>query len=204
MPSPRDNHERKDNQGAITGEPPLAEAGSGPDGSAPTVRMLAWAKNSAAYRLSRKMMTERELSTAIVRKAKQKFEDITEAQLAAVARTAVDFGVRVGALDDKTYAEVKVRSGVRVGKSRRLIAQKLREKGVEAQTATEALQDADDRVAAVAFARKRGFGPYRRHALDDKRLAKELSAFARNGFSFELARAVLDMDADEADAVAAR
>lgn len=150
------------------------------------------------------MMTERELSTAIVRKAKQKFEDITEAQLAAVARTAVDFGVRVGALDDKTYAEVKVRSGVRVGKSRRLIAQKLREKGVEAQTATEALQDADDRVAAVAFARKRGFGPYRRHALDDKRLAKELSAFARNGFSFELAKAVLDMNTDDADAVTAR
>jgi regulatory protein len=59
-------------------------------------------------------------------------------------------------------------------------------------------------VAAVAFARKRGFGPYRRHALDDKRLAKEFSAFARNGFSFELAKAVLDMDADEADAVAAR
>ena len=145
-------------------------------------------------------MTERELSTAIIRKAKQKFEEITDEQLAAVARAAVDFGVRVGALDDKTYAEVKVRSGVRVGKSKRIIARKLREKGVETQTATEALQDADDRVAAVAFARKRGFGPYRRHPLDDKRLAKELSAFARNGFSFELAKAVLDMKVDEADA----
>lgn len=144
-------------------------------------------------------MTERELSAAIMRKAKQKFQDITEAQTSAVARAAVDFGIRVGALDDKNYAEAKVRSGVRTGKSQRIIAQKLREKGVEAETAKKALEDADDRLAAISFARKRGFGPYRRQAPDDKRLAKELSAFARNGFSFELARAVLEMDANEAD-----
>lgn len=185
------------------GDTSLAEPDESLALSAPTDRMLTWAKNSAAYRLSRKMMTERELTMAIIRKAKQKFEDISDTQLAAVARAAVDFGIRVGALDDHTYAEVKVRSGVRLGKSKRLIARKLREKGIEAQTAEEALAQANDRLAAVAFARKRGYGPYRRHLLDDKRLAKELSAFARNGFSFELAKVVLEMDVNEADAVTA-
>jgi regulatory protein len=165
--------------------------------------MLAWAKNSASYRLSRRMMTEHELATAISRKAKQKFEGISEAQVAAVAEAALAFGRRVGALDDKSYAEVKVRSLGRAGRSKRAIARKLQEKGIDRPTADEALEDADDPTAAVAFARKRGFGPYRRVPLDEKRLAREMSAFARNGFSFDLARRVLEMTGDEAEAVAA-
>ncbi|MCJ8518278.1 regulatory protein [Pseudorhizobium tarimense] len=165
----------------------------------PTPRMLAWAKNSAAYRLSRRMMTEHELADTIRRKAKQKFEDISQAQMDVLAQTAVDFGHRAGALDDQSYAEVKVRSGIRVGKSKRLIARKLKEKGVPAQTATEALQEADDHIAAIAFARKRAFGPYRRAPLNEKRLSKEMSAFARNGFSLELAKKVIDTDVDDAD-----
>ncbi|HEV7433986.1 MAG TPA: regulatory protein RecX [Pseudorhizobium sp.] len=169
------------------------------EASVPTPRMLAWAKNSAAYRLSRRMMTEHELAAAIRRKAKQKFEDISTAQMEVLAQTAVNFGHRAGALDDQSYAEVKVRSGIRFGKSKRLIARKLKDKGVPAETATEALQEADDHIAAIAFARKRAFGPYRRAPLDEKRLSKEMSAFVRNGFSFDLAKKVIDMHANDAE-----
>lgn len=42
----------------------------------PTSRMLSWARNSTIYRLERRMMTEKQLSDAIAKKAKQKFEDI--------------------------------------------------------------------------------------------------------------------------------
>ncbi|MFN7103582.1 MAG: regulatory protein RecX [Pseudorhizobium sp.] len=163
--------------------------------------MLSWAKNSASYRLSRRMMTERELSLAIIRKARQKFEGISEEQLAGVSNAALKFGRRVGALDDKSYAEVKVKSLVRAGRSKRIIARKLQEKGIDPPTAAEALEDADDPAAALAFARKRGFGPYRRAPLDEKRFAREMSAFARNGFGFDLARRVLEMDLDEAEAL---
>ena len=41
----------------------------------------------------------------------------------------------------------------------------------------------------------------RNAALDEKRKEKELSAFARNGFGFEIGRRVFDMDAEEADEV---
>lgn len=192
------------NEDLATGGAGAPEDGVGLDDSAvPTARMLLWAKNSASYRLSRRMMTERELATAISRKAKQKFEGISEAQVAAVADAALAFGRRVGALDDKSYAEVKVRSLGRAGRSKRVIARKLQEKGIDRPTADEALEDADDPTAAIAFARKRGFGPYRRAPLDEKRLAREMSAFARNGFSFDLARRVLEMTADEAEAVVA-
>ncbi|MNY73064.1 hypothetical protein D3C86_2117510 [compost metagenome] len=53
----------------------------------------------------------------------------------------------------------------------------------------------------MVFARKRGFGPFRRGELDDKRKAKELSAFARNGFGFGIGRKVFEMSLGEAESV---
>ncbi|MDO9418091.1 recombination regulator RecX [Pararhizobium sp.] len=165
----------------------------------PTARMLAWAKNSAIWRLARKMMSERELSDAISRKARAKFPDIGAAQLKAVAAFAVEFAHSQNALNDVAYAEVSARSGVRSGKSKKMIAQKLSAKGIGSDAAVAALEETDDLHAALVFARKRGFGPFRRGALDDRRKAKELSAFARNGFAFEIGKRVFEMTAEDAE-----
>jgi regulatory protein len=167
----------------------------------PTSRMLAWARNSTIYRLERRMMTEKQLFDAITRKAKQRFEGISEAQLKAVAESAVKFAYDQNALNDETYAAVSARSGVRNGKSKRIIAQKLVAKGVDGDTVRAALENADDLLAALMFGRKRGFGPFRRGDLDDKRKAKELSAFARNGFGFSIGKAVFEMSLEEAEGV---
>jgi regulatory protein len=165
----------------------------------PTKRMLSWARNSTLYRLGRRMMSERELSDAISRKARTKFEDISDAQVKAVAAAAVAFAYEIGGLNDTTYAEVRTRSGVRSGKSKKAIAQKLSVKGISRETAQVALAESNDLVAAAVFARKRGFGPFRRSELDEKRKVKELSAFARNGFAFEIGRKVFHMEREEAE-----
>ncbi|EJL50678.1 hypothetical protein PMI09_04936 [Rhizobium sp. CF122] len=171
----------------------------------PTARMLSWARNSTIYRLERRMMTERQLFDAIVRKAKHKFEDISEMQLKAVANSAVTFACEHGGLSDATYAEVSARSGVRNGRSKRRIAQKLSQKGVDREVIATALDEADDLLAAVVFARKRAFGPFRRPDTDRERATKEMAAFARNGFSFDIGRTVLGMSREEAeDVVSAR
>lgn len=167
--------------------------------SAVTPRMLAWSKNSTIYRLSRRMMSERELSDAIKRKAKQKFEDISDADLQVLANSALEFGRTLGALNDQNYAETKVRSGVRSGRSKRMIQRKLQEKGVDSETASIALEDADDVQAALSYARKRGFGPYRRGEADEKRITKELSSMARQGFSLDICRRVVGLERDEAE-----
>jgi regulatory protein len=167
----------------------------------PTPRMLSWARNSAIYRLERRMMTEKQLFDAITRKAKEKFEDISPAQLKAVADFAVKFGSDNKVLDDSAYAEISTRSAVRGGKSKRAIAQKLAAKGVSSDKVEVALEEADDLYAAAIFARKRAFGPFRRVELDEKRKAKELSAFARNGFSFDIGRKVFDMSFEDAEEV---
>ncbi len=167
----------------------------------PTPRMLSWARNSTIYRLERRMMTEKQLFDAIRKKAKSKFEGISDAQLKAVADSAVKFAYDQKALDDVAFAAISTGAAIRSGKSKRAIAQKLSLKGVAKDTVELAVRDADDLVAAVIFARKRGFGPFRRVELDDKRKGKELSAFARNGFSFEIGKTVFDMSAEEADGV---
>ncbi|MGO8077023.1 recombination regulator RecX [Rhizobium leguminosarum] len=167
----------------------------------PTSRMLSWARNSAIYRLERRMMTEKQLFDAITRKAKEKFEDISAGQLKAIADFAVKFAYDNKVLDDSAYAEVSTRSAVRGGKSKRAIAQKLAAKGVSSDKVEAVLEEADDLYAAAIFARKRAFGPFRRVELDEKRKAKELSAFARNGFSFDIGRKVFDMSFEDAEEI---
>ncbi|MNT57291.1 recombination regulator RecX [compost metagenome] len=119
----------------------------------------------------------------------------------AIAAFAVKFAYDLNALNDADYAQFSTQSAVRSGKSKRAIAQKLSAKGIDRDTAATALEATDDLFAAVVFARKRGFGPFRRGELDDKRKAKELSAFARNGFGFGIGRKVFEMSLGEAESV---
>lgn len=161
--------------------------------------MFSWARNSAIYRLGQRMHTEKQLFDAISRKAREKFEDISEAQVKALADSAVKFGHDNKVLDDVAYAEISTRSGVRGGKSRRAIAQKLSQKGVDKTTVADAVAEVDDLYAAIVLARKRAFGPFRRHEPDEKTKGKELSAFARAGFGFEIGRRVFDMSREEAE-----
>ncbi|AOF92985.1 recX family protein (plasmid) [Sinorhizobium sp. RAC02] len=165
----------------------------------PSPRMLSWARNSAIYRLGRSMHTEKQLFDAISRKAREKFEDITDAQVKVLADSAVKFGYDISALDDRTYAETSSRSGMRSGKSRRAVSQKLSQKGVAKDTAAAAVAEIDDFYAAIVLARKRAFGPFRKVPLDDKRKAKELSAFARAGFGFDIGKTILSMPIEEAE-----
>lgn len=162
-----------------------------------TPRMIRWVKNSCVYRLNQKMMSEKQLFDALLRKARQKFPDLDELLARQLAQTGIDFCNENRFLDDVTFANAKAASGMRTGKSRRRIAVDLGRKGIDSEVAQAALAEVDDFEAAVNFARKRAFGPFRKADLDDKRKAKEFSAFARNGFSSSLARSVLDMTLEE-------
>ncbi|TWF54816.1 recombination regulator RecX [Neorhizobium alkalisoli] len=167
----------------------------------PTPRMFSWARNSTIYRVEKRMHTEKQLFDAIARKARQKFENISEAQVKALAESAVKFAYDNKALDDSAFAEISTRSGIRSGRSKRAIAQKLAQKGVARDTVETATADADDLYAAVVLARKRAFGPFRKVEPDEARRAKEFSAFARGGFGFEIGKRVLAMSIEEAEEV---
>ena len=104
---------------------------------------------------------------------------------------------QIGLLNDASYATDKARSMLRRGAGARKIGAALGAKGVPREVIDAALEELCEGVdpdieAAWTFARKRGLGPWRRVAGDDDRRRKELARMGRAGFSFELARQVVD------------
>ena len=166
-----------------------------------TPRMTRWVKNSCVYRLNQKMMSEKQLFDALVRKARTKFDDMDAALARKVAQAGIDFCNDNSFLDDNAFAKVKASSGLRSGKSRRRIAMDLNRKGVDPEVIQASLQGIDDVEAAINFARKKAFGPFRKVDLDERRKAKEFSAFARNGYAASLTMRLLHMARTEVDDV---
>ena len=105
--------------------------------------------------------------------------------------------IRIGVLDDAKFAAMKVTSLHRQGKPQRVIAQTLSAKGVERPHIDHAIEQFEserpdsDLAAAITYARKRKFGPWRKEASTPERAQKELASLARRGFALEIARQVL-------------
>ena len=109
---------------------------------------------------------------------------------------------RLGYLDDRRYGASLLRRARARGASRREVAAKLRQKGLEGDLIDALLgedQDAGaETEAAWRYARRRRIGPFRLDA-EQRSAARErdLAALGRRGFGYGLARAVIDADPDE-------
>ena len=101
--------------------------------------------------------------------------------------------LKIGLIDDTRYAEARVASLRRRGGSARAIQAKLAQKGVPKDAIAAALEGEpeDEHTAAHALARRRKLGPYRPGERGPYR-DKDLAAMARAGFSYGIARDVID------------
>lgn len=117
----------------------------------------------------------------------------------AVAREVVRRLVEAGAVNDAAFAEGRARALARSGRSARAIGAHLAAKGVKPGTA--APETARDLPAAAILARKRRLGPWRRGEATPEVRRREFGAFARAGFSADVARQVLAMSAEEGEAL---
>ncbi len=155
-------------------------------------------ERSALAYLQRFSSSEANLRSVLQRKAKRSCEahetDMEEVRewIHEVIETLREQGL----LNDRRYAEGLIRRLRRRGSSTRMIAAKLREKGIAPGLAelilNEVSEPGEDLQSACAFARRRRFGPFGRD--DDPnpdRRRKELASFARAGFSREHAERVL-------------
>jgi regulatory protein len=153
------------------------------------------------------------LRRVLLRRVRRLLPDDREA--AAGAAAAIDALVArcraSGLVDDAAYAAGRARARLRRGQSLKTIRAGLAAKGVGAEDAAAAIdalrEEAGDPdlAAAVAFARRRRLGPYRRTPAQggDELRRKELGAFARAGYSRGVAEAVLDCATpDEAEGLA--
>ena len=102
-----------------------------------------------------------------------------------------------GLLDDAAYAETRAHTLHRRGVPPRLIRHRLLQKGVDDPVVAAALETVTaaagepELSAAVNLARRRRLGPFRAAARAANR-ERDLAALARAGFTFEVARRVIE------------
>jgi len=111
----------------------------------------------------------------------------------------IDRLIRSGLVHDGDFAMGRVRTLFGRGLSIRMIRLKLAEKGLDREVIESALDVfmADHRdpdlEAACRFAQRRRLGPYRPAEVREKHWKRDLAILARAGFSYEIARMVIEV-----------
>jgi len=111
---------------------------------------------------------------------------------------------RAGMVDDKTYAETKLAGLRRRGRSKRQIEATLASKGVDRDVIARVVDrdGTSDLEAARTYARRRRLGPWRTRGSHEERREKDMAALCRAGYSYDIARKVIDA-ADDGEATSA-
>lgn len=136
------------------------------------------------------------LEAYLVRKLRERgWEGEGEAPVAAIAGRLVDAGY----VDDAAYARMKSGSLMRRGYGERRVAQALHAAGIAGDLrAAVRGGEGERRGAALALARRRGFGPYGRQAPDRQLREKQIAAMLRAGHPLDMARELVDAPTVEA------
>jgi len=106
-------------------------------------------------------------------------------------------------LNDEMYSDSKARMFLRRGYSLNKINQSLRNKGIEDKFVRQSIekikedQIEPDFVSALKLCKRRRIGPIRPESNRELFYKKDMGILARGGFSFDLSKRVLDLDAEE-------
>ena len=106
-------------------------------------------------------------------------------------------------LNDELYSDSKARMFLRRGYSLNKINKSLRSKGIEdkyVKLSIEKIKDNEiepDFVSALKLCKRRRIGPLRPEGNRELFYKKDMGILARNGFSFELSKRVLNLETDE-------
>jgi regulatory protein len=105
----------------------------------------------------------------------------------------------LGYVNDEAWAESKARTLLGRGVPPSMIRQRLRLRGIDEPGARNALAGLEEESpvdpelrAAVAYVRRRRFGPYRNPEQRADRRLRDLGATCRAGFSYRVAERVID------------
>lgn len=158
-------------------------------------------ENAALHYLKRYAATQSQLKRVLLRRVDKslRFHGGERSEALGWVDALLSKLVQGGYLNDEAYAGMKAHSLRASGRSSRVIAQKLRMKGVSADVVTQKLADAtaelSEEEAARIWARKKRLGPFRTkpETREDNR-KRDLAALARAGFSFGIAKKVIDSE----------
>ncbi|TNE38413.1 MAG: regulatory protein RecX [Alphaproteobacteria bacterium] len=164
-----------------------------------------WLRDAALRYLNRFPATTMKLRQHLLRKASAGAEMFEIPKEEILSRIDAEIGklVEAGILNDKEFAASKARVMARDGKPVARISLKLKEMGFSDDLQDHALAELGeegrdlDLKAAARYVRKRKFGPFKPADTRAEREEKELASLARTGFSFDVARRVLDAETTE-------
>ena len=157
-------------------------------------------ENAALYYLQRYATSAENLKRVLMRKVKRScsFHGTQIDDFIPLVDELVARYMSVGLVDDKSFAQARVTSLRRQGHSGRAIMARLQAKGLTSAQIETALKNVDEGeeepelAAAIAYARRKKLGQWRKKPLKDpKDQQKELAALGRAGFSYEIARQAL-------------
>ena len=157
-------------------------------------------KNIALYYLERFESSENSLADVLKRRVdKYVFEnkDYNPEQAYEWIREIVDECVKQNYVNDERFATFKISSYLKAGKSRRYIEQKLKLKGIDDRIISKIFDETEysEYDTALDFARKKKICAFRKDTTS--RLAnrqKDLATLVRAGFSYDVAKDVLDAE----------
>lgn len=167
---------------------------------APRRITAAYLRRAALHYLERYAVPAAQLRKVLARKiaASCRHHGEDPALHAPLLDSIVAHCVALQLVDDRRFAEARSASLRRKGLSGRAVAGRLAAKGVEREVLLAVSQDGEgaDLAAARIAARRKRLGRWRRddaQTRDERAMRqKDLAALARLGFSFAVARAVLD------------
>ena len=106
-------------------------------------------------------------------------------------------------LNDEMYSDSKARMFLRRGYSLNKINQSLRSKGIDDKYVKQSIDKIKeneiepDFVSALKLCKRRRIGPIRPESNRELFYKKDMGILARGGFSFDLSKRVLDLEAEE-------
>lgn len=163
-------------------------------------------ENAALYYLQRFATSEENLRRMLMRRVERSahIHGTDRDEGASLVAALVARYRSAGLLDDRAYARARAETLHRRGVPATGIRARLRHKGVGDDDITAALASlagavasGTDTAAAVNLARRRRLGPFRAAADRAAKRDKDLASLARAGFSWDLARRVVDADTPE-------
>jgi len=169
----------------------------------------AWLREAGLRYLGRFPASEAHFRKVMHRKIRDAESRVSEepAEHARWVDVAVEYARQYGGLNDEQLARSLINSMRRQGLSSAMIRRKLRVKGLDEEQVKRAFEEREeerdpelDQLASAArAARKKRIGPWGPSGLDYPARQKQLAALARRGFSFGVAKRVLDAELEVAE-----